>query len=123
MKHGTWGAYKEGCRCDECRTLMSDYQRNRRKNNPAARLKNLEYVNKRRLELSEYVKQLKDHPCTDCGVKYPYYVMHFDHLGVEPKVFTISNLPSKKSIDTEVKKCELVCANCHAERTQMRLGY
>src|SRR4249920_1641311 len=34
---------------------------------------------------------LKDAPCTDCGVKYPPYVMQWDHRGDEPKEFTIGS--------------------------------
>lgn len=113
-------SYVKGCRCDLCRTAIRDYQRKRRSENPEAKAKNLEYVNKRLASLREYVIELKDRPCTDCNVKYPYYVMQFDHLGLEEKAFDISRLPSKKAIDTEVKKCELVCANCHAVRTFQR---
>lgn len=35
-------------------------------------------ISKRKLK--EDVKALKEStPCMDCGVKYPYYVMDFDH--------------------------------------------
>ena len=79
-----------------------------------------------RQEISEFVKELKDEPCTDCGNSFPYYVMHFDHLDEDEKVADVSRLravgASKEKILKEVAKCELVCANCHAERTHQR-GY
>jgi hypothetical protein len=69
----------------------------------------------------EYIKSLKEaSPCKDCGETYPYYVMHFDHL--QDKKFNIgssTNL-SRASLLIEISKCEIVCANCHAERTHKR---
>ena len=34
---------------------------------------------KRRARTKEYARALKDRPCADCGIKYPYYVMDLDH--------------------------------------------
>ncbi len=71
----------------------------------------------------EFVKQAKDVPCTDCGVKYPYYVMDFDHRDPDDKVFGLSakaRFKSLSSIEAEIAKCDVVCANCHRERTHRR---
>lgn len=71
--------------------------------------------------IRNYVRALKERPCTDCGRTYPYYVMHFDHLG--DKEYTIAilvNYNNRGKIEREIKKCEIVCANCHAERTHRR---
>ena len=60
-------------------------------------------------------------PCTDCGVPYPYYVMDWDHI--KDKKFNVSrmgSLGSEKLILEEIAKCELVCSNCHRERTHKR---
>lgn len=70
-----------------------------------------------------FVQNIKtESPCTDCGLHYPYYVMHFDHLG--DKTHKVSRLANAgASIDRlklEIAKCELVCANCHAIRTHER---
>jgi hypothetical protein len=73
----------------------------------------------------ELMKELKSGPCVDCGVSYPYYVMHFDHIGTD-KVADVSKLLTLKAWQTvldEIAKCELVCANCHAERTHQRDSY
>jgi hypothetical protein len=70
----------------------------------------------------EWYNELKNGPCTDCGVSYPPFVMHWDHLG--DKEFDISAMLEKGSrakILREIEKCELVCANCHAFRTHSRL--
>jgi hypothetical protein len=73
-------------------------------------------------ELTDLVRQLKSVPCTDCGVQYPYYVMQFDHLG--DKVANVGDLTrfgNRAKLLAEVDKCDVVCANCHAERTHRRL--
>lgn len=63
--------------------------------------------------------ELKSMPCTDCGVKYPPYVMHFDHRDPSTKLFNIGHIVTRSMtlILAEIEKCDLVCANCHAERT------
>jgi hypothetical protein len=70
------------------------------------------------------IRKLKeDNPCMDCGVKYPYYVMDFDHVNGK-KTTHISEMiqqgMARWKIFSEVTKCELVCANCHRERTHSR---
>jgi hypothetical protein len=70
----------------------------------------------------ELMKELKSGSCVDCGVSYPFYVMQFDHIGTD-KVASVSQLAQLKAWQTvldEIAKCELVCANCHAERTWTR---
>lgn len=67
--------------------------------------------------------ELKDKPCMDCGIKYPPYVMEYDHISND-KLDSIANLLQKASwqrILDEIAKCELVCANCHRIRTYKRL--
>lgn len=123
MEHGTVSRYsypKNPCRCDKCRAAMNLYTRKRRANSPELRKKDRAGSKARNKALREYVNSLKDSPCVDCGVRYPPYVMHFDHLDGSTKLFGISKIPSRVKIDEEVLKCELVCANCHAERTHQR---
>lgn len=68
------------------------------------------------------LRSLKDGPCVDCGIRYPYYVMQFDHVkGV--KKFDIGRGGVNRRLEVlmeEIAKCELVCANCHAVRTHLR---
>lgn len=71
---------------------------------------------KRRALISEY----KSVPCADCGVEYPPYVMQFDHL--RDKLYEIAD-NYRMALDKlliEIEKCDVVCANCHAERTERR---
>ena len=64
-------------------------------------------------------------PCTDCGEVFPVWVMHWDHLPGYEKVASISTLVGSRRrtlILAELKKCELVCGNCHVIRTISRAG-
>jgi hypothetical protein len=90
-------------------------------------LKNREAIlartKRRRESISETVNKLKEeNPCVDCGVKYPYYVMQYDHISTD-KLAGVSYLiryGRPQEVLDEIEKCELVCANCHAIRTWSR---
>lgn len=74
----------------------------------------------KRERLREWVSEYKARPCADCGVQYPPYVMDFDHLDPTTKkdvVGRIIMMGSWKQLLAEVEKCDVVCANCHRERT------
>jgi hypothetical protein len=80
-------------------------------------------IAKQKAYLADYIRQLKSNsPCIDCKISYPYYVMDFDHVrGVKHKnVSELISTLSKKKIDLEIAKCEIVCSNCHRIRTHMR---
>ena len=67
--------------------------------------------------------EAKSKPCMDCGRTYPHYVMDFDHVR-GTKDMNVSagarNGWSPERLQTEIGKCELVCANCHRIRTFTR---
>lgn len=71
----------------------------------------------------EYVNQAKDAPCVDCDKRYPYYVMDFDHVA-DDKDANVGWLASQgvsiARLQAEMDKCEVVCSNCHRERTHRR---
>jgi hypothetical protein len=77
---------------------------------------------KTRQKIKEYIQKIKkSNPCTDCGNYFPYYVMDFDHLS--DKSFVIGRgymTQSMIKVIAEIKKCELVCSNCHRIRTHKR---
>ncbi len=81
-------------------------------------LENNAKIRKRSRDLIEAAKAK---PCADCGKVYPSYVMDFDHLPGFEKRFELGRAVrgtySIKSIEEEIAKCEVVCANCHRERT------
>jgi hypothetical protein len=75
----------------------------------------------RRFKLRIWVSELKEgRPCFDCGIEWPYYCMEFHHLEPEKKIMSISQMVShcknKALILEEIKKCVLLCSNCHRIR-------
>lgn len=66
------------------------------------------------------IKEAKDVPCADCGERYPPYVMDFDHVRGY-KLMNVSMMVqrgfSAAKMHEEIAKCEVVCANCHRQRT------
>ena len=78
-----------------------------------------EYVRKSIAKRRKWYSKLKEHPCTDCGISYPYYVMDFHHRNPDDKSFQLGRgcfRNSKEKILKEIKKCDLLCANCHRIR-------
>ena len=76
-----------------------------------------------RTKVSAFLQEYKqDKGCSDCKENYPYWMLEFDHLG--DKSFTISNYRNHTVdmdlIKKEMDKCEVVCANCHKNRTFLR---
>ncbi len=73
------------------------------------------------IERRSYINELKDRPCADCGIKYPYFVMDFDHRKGSGKITDVALMVrrgwSLDKIKLEILKCEIVCANCHRIRT------
>lgn len=83
--------------------------------------KRLAAQNKRRLATVAWINTIKSSPCTDCGKSFPTCCMQFDHIG-DNKLYDIASMTScaTAKILEEIEKCELVCANCHAIRTNNR---
>lgn len=72
-------------------------------------------------KLTTLYRDLKNKPCADCGVEYPYYVMQYDHRG--DKIDDVSRFlrqHKRAAMLAEIAKCDVVCANCHATRTWKR---
>ncbi len=69
------------------------------------------------------MREAKEAPCADCGIQYPPWVMQFDHVR-GAKEFNLANARKigLARIRAEIEKCDVVCANCHAERTHSRLS-
>jgi hypothetical protein len=75
---------------------------------------------KRKKELQKMIADIKEKSgCIDCKVSYPYYILDFDHVS-GTKVANIASMLDYYSVEDifkEIEKCEIVCANCHRERT------
>src|SRR6266581_1725746 len=89
-------------------------QRSEAKRDPEARRRNAQRQQER---ARQKLDALKSRPCADCGVQYPPYVMQFDHRDPAEKSFGIGRLITRAwdRMLAEIAKCDVVCANCHAE--------
>ena len=57
-------------------------------------------------------------PCVKCGYNKCVRAKHFHHVIKENKTFVnylYKNTSNIKKIKEEIRKCVLLCANCHAE--------
>ena len=79
----------------------------------------------RHRERRKLLDALKVQPCIDCKNTYPPCVMQFDHIRPNEKFKDIAAMTthSMDRILAEISKCEIVCANCHAIRTNARLAH
>lgn len=103
--------------CKECQRAKS------RAHYAANRSKYAAMNRDRRDSVRETARLLKEVPCADCGVQYPYYVMDFDHLDGSVKLGNVSRMAATGAslqLKEEAGKCDIVCANCHRERTHQR---
>jgi hypothetical protein len=79
--------------------------------------------NDQRAKVARFIAGVKDNQhCVECGIAYRYWQLEFDHLS--EKEFTIGQFRSHTTdlarIKAEIEKCEIVCANCHRDRTYRR---
>lgn len=63
--------------------------------------------------------ELKSVPCADCRGRFHYSQLDFDHVRGE-KIREVPLIKNKAGILSEAAKCEIVCANCHRERSQKK---
>lgn len=108
----------------KCKTCMKRINRDYLDRNPHIRKNYNKNLIKKKRELIRSLKH--DKPCIDCNTSYPFWIMQFDHVRGN-KIAKISRIVntaySIRILKEEIKKCELVCANCHANRTYLRGDY
>lgn len=93
--------------------------KNRKKINNQKLYRRQTHTNRKKL-----LEYLQNHPCVDCG-ETDVIVLEFDHLS--DKKYNVARLVATSStwtkIETEIRKCEVVCANCHRRRTAKKFNY
>lgn len=116
------GKYGRTAKCKKC---ISRYDSQSYRRSTRRRASVISAVGRYKLKLIAFVNEYKErHVCADCESAYPFYVMTFDHLPGAKKEGNISDLIRRgatgEKLQREMKKCDVVCANCHAERTHQR---
>jgi hypothetical protein len=104
-----------------CISCHRDYATSRRH----ADLKRGVKSKRRRDELNAIVCASKLGACADCHNLFRPEQLDFDHVhGVKRFRLSIAyrKASSQAALKRELDKCDLVCANCHRDRTQSRLG-
>ncbi len=105
--------------CRECRRSY-DRQYYAERGRAARAARNRERANKARAWMASVKEGMS---CRDCNETFPAWVMHWDHLPEFEKAGDVSEMVTSRTraaVLEELKKCELVCANCHVMRTVIR---
>lgn len=109
---------RAGTRQSKCKSCYSGIMKSHYENNKQASRDRKQQSCQRRLE---YLRELKGTtPCHDCHVQYKHYIMEFDHREGKELCVTSAISWSWKKMLSEVVKCDVVCSNCHSERTWQR---
>jgi hypothetical protein len=123
----SWKFKTLGVRHKTCRECMSIHQK--KYFHGGAHDKHLKNVKERkdaaRLVAREYVwNYLLTHPCIQCGESDPV-VLEFHHrYGKDKPVgLLVSTGYSVAKIQSEIDKCDVLCANCHRRLTMKERGW
>lgn len=110
--------------CANCHRLRTLADARRRVNaTPLSRERGTECWRASRRAQGWHLATLRDRPCLDCGVRFLPFVMEFDHRDPTEKRFEITRMIGRAGLTrilAEAAKCDIVCANCHRERTLRR---
>ena len=112
-------------KCQVCETLLVGRQRNFCSIKCKQKTINFKHQNytaqqARGLERKKQLIEIAGGECCDCGYKRNISALEFHHLNPEEKLFGLDlrkcSCANWESLVEEVKKCVLICANCHRER-------
>jgi len=122
-----WKFKSLGVRHKTCRECMKPFRKNWYEGDAHDRhLKNVkERKDAARLVAREYVWQyLSNHPCIECGESDPV-VLEFHHRHEKDKPISVLTAAgySIATIQAEIDKCDVLCANCHRRRTMKERGW
>lgn len=100
--------------CKKCRNKM---KKERYHTDPIFRAAEIKASSPRSKKMYQIKKAWKDdylskHRCIDCG-NTDIRVLEFHHRDPRKKDFTISVCVNIEKVKIEVKKCDVLCSNCH----------
>lgn len=106
-----------------CKLCFAQYERDRYQNGDRVRKeKNRATIIKKRQNFIWNI--LTASKCKVCGLDDPL-VLEFDHRDPETKVYNITDMYNlaESTIQKEIDKCDILCANCHRRRTIHQFGF
>lgn len=118
---------KAGLRAYYCRECQAEYRRAHYTTNrddymaramTESRLKREDVL----LRMFEY---LRTHSCVDCG-ETDIRKLEFDHRDGSTKTMEVTKMVGRRNwstIEQEIDKCDVRCANCHRRRTARQQGW
>lgn len=76
------------------------------------------YARKRLIRFNKYVQDYKkDKCCSKCGYNKNTKILCFHHITQKNKLIDVSKIKRNyKQFNEEVKKCIILCPNCHMEK-------
>lgn len=111
--------------CKSCQKIYHDNWYANNRGRVILDVKNRRFAIRKETDKKIY-KYLLSHPCVDCGESDPI-VLEFDHIDPSQKEYDITVLRNNgylwESIEQEILKCEVRCANCHRRKTAEQLGW
>jgi len=123
----------KGLRANTCKLCHSFYSKqwfhkNKKRHQESSAKSGKKWRLKKKMEAQVIVNTIKSGPCIDCKGQFKTWQMQFDHRVGTTKRFNVAHgvhwaYNRKFSIEVileEIEKCDLVCANCHANRTYRR---
>lgn len=109
-------------RCKACkREYDNAYYRKKPDRKSQIRAANRLKIEENKTKVFNY---LLEHPCVECGEDDPV-VLEFDHLEDKKKDIAtmLGSAYSWQSIVAEIRKCQVLCANCHRRKTAKDFGW
>ena len=118
----SWKIKNKGVRSNKCKPCTNEYSKAHYK------LYKHDYIERSRKNTKKYREEGRNliyefklgNPCTSCGETNPI-VLEFHHLDPKTKRNDVSNMAthgySVESIEKEIEKCIILCANCHRKKT------
>jgi len=102
--------------CKPCAIERSKKWRVSKLENPNWRKERNQQIKENGRKRKRELVSLMGDKCFDCHQQFPDYVYDFHHLNPKEKDFTIAKFRSISKIKEELKKCVMLCSNCHRIR-------
>ncbi len=110
--------------CKECNKVYQKQHYVSNKDHYANKARNWE--KDYRIKVYSTLMKICQDGCVECGEK-SFECLQFNHIDPSNKTDSVSSMiTNSKNLNVileEVKKCEILCANCHAKKTAKQFGW